>query len=248
MKKITVVLLSLLVAAVLISACSFKNTVSPQTNDDINYVEYTSSTNGDLENNKQNGQTDSYSNHLLITADNDLTAEEINDLLYMREEEKLARDVYQFLYKQWGLTVFQSISQSEQNHMDSILELLVAYGINDPAENTAVGEFTNEELQNLYNTLIDQGKVSLEQALRVGALIEEVDIQDLEDALLRTTNTDITRVYSNLMFGSENHLRSFINQLLRQVGVVYEPSVLSIERYQEIIDSQFGRGGGRLNH
>lgn len=248
MKKTTIVIISLVVAAVLISACSLQNSSTVQMTDDINYVEYTAPSSEDLESSQQDGQTDSDSSHLLIAGDVDLTAEEINDLLYMREEEKLARDVYQFLYDQWGLNVFQSISQSEQNHMDSILELLVAYGIDDPAASTAVGEFTNEELQNLYNTLIDQGKISLEQALRVGALIEEVDIQDLEDALLQTTNADITRVYSNLMFGSENHLRSFTSQLSRQVGVVYEPSVLSIERYQEIIGGQSGRGDGRSNH
>ena len=247
MRKTNLVLLSLVITAVLVSACSSQNAVSMQTNDEINYVEYTAPSSEDLESDVQYGKSDADTSHLLITDNVDLTAEEINDLLYMREEEKLARDVYQFLYEQWGLTVFQSISQSEQNHMDSVLELLVAYGIDDPAANTAVGEFTNEALQDLYNSLTAQGSVSLEQALRVGALIEEVDIQDLEEALLRTTNADITRVYSNLLFGSENHLRSFTSQLSRQIGVVYEPSILSPERYQEIINSQPGRGG-RSNH
>jgi len=243
MKKTTIVILSLLVAAVFVSACSSQNAVSAQPNDEINYVEYTAPSSDVVENGTQYGRSDTDTSHLLISGDVDLTAEEIDDLLYMREEEKLARDVYQFLYEQWGLTVFQSISQSEQNHMDSVLELLVAYGIDDPAANTAAGEFTNETLQDLYNSLTTQGSASLEQALRVGALIEEVDIQDLEESLLMTTNADITRVYTNLLFGSENHLRSFTSQLSRQIGVVYEPSILSAERYQEIISSQSGRGG-----
>jgi hypothetical protein len=118
--------------------------------------------------------------------------------------------------------------------MDAILELLTVYNIDDPAAAMVAGEFTNSDLQNLYNTLITQGQVSLEQALRVGALIEEVDILDLEDALTQTEKADIVRVYSNLLSGSENHLRSFT----RHLGITYEPVQLDQEHYQLIISDQ----------
>ena len=177
------------------------------------------------------------------STDIDLSEEEIADLLFMREEEKLARDVYAYLYTQWNLPVFQSIAQSEQNHMDSILELLDAYGLEDPVAQTASGEFVNSDLQGLYDSLIARGEQSLEDALRVGALIEEVDILDLVDAIEHTDKADIERVYSNLLFGSENHLRSFTSQLSRHVGVTYEPVQLDQETYQGIIADQAGQRG-----
>ena len=184
---------------------------------------------------------------LLHPTDAELSDAEITDLLYMREEEKVARDVYAALYDRWGLQVFQSIAQSEQNHMDSILELLNAYGLDDPAAQTKAGEFSNTDLQQLYDTLVAQGQVSLEEALRVGALIEEVDILDLQDAIQNTDKADIAHVYTNLMFGSENHLRSFTAQLERQIGLTYEPLYLDQESYQQIITNQPG-GRGRAGN
>jgi len=168
---------------------------------------------------------------------------EIADLIFMREEEKVARDVYAYLYSQWNLPVFDSIAQSEQNHMDAILELLTAYAIDDPVTENNPGVFTDETLQKLYDDLIARGSQSLEEALRVGALIEEVDILDLEEAVQNTDKVDIQRVYSNLLFGSENHLRSFTSQLSRQLGIVYSPTNLTQERYEEIVNGQPGQRG-----
>lgn len=168
---------------------------------------------------------------------------EIADLIFMREEEKVARDVYAYLYSQWNLPVFDSIAQSEQNHMDAILELLTAYAIDDPVVDNTPGVFVDDTLQKLYDDLIARGSQSLEEALRVGALIEEVDILDLEEALQNTDEVDIQRVYSNLLFGSENHLRSFTSQLSRQLGIVYSPTNLTQERYEEIVNDQPGQRG-----
>lgn len=44
----------------------------------------------------------------------------MDDLLYMREEEKLARDVYITLYEKWGIPVFNNISNRESDHNDLI--------------------------------------------------------------------------------------------------------------------------------
>ncbi len=140
-----------------------------------------------------------------------LTQDEIDDLVYMREEEKLARDVYIALYEEWGLTIFSNISKSEQTHMDAIKTLLDRYGRPDPVQ--GVGVFTNGDLQELYNELIDKGFLSVTDALEVGVIIEETDIADLEAALARTTHKDIIRVYTNLKAGSLNHLQAFNSQL-----------------------------------
>jgi hypothetical protein len=131
-----------------------------------------------------------------------LSADEISWLTYMREEEKLARDVYIYLYNMHGSTIFYNISNSEQTHMDAIKALLDRYGITDPAEEKGVGEFTNPEFKILYDALIGRGDDSLVEALLVGVFIEETDIQDLEVAIGLATRRDIKKVYSNLLQGS----------------------------------------------
>ena len=140
-----------------------------------------------------------------------LTQAEEDWLLYMREEEKLARDVYIALYDKWGLTIFYNISQSEQTHMDAIKTLLDRYGLDDPA--LGPGEFNNKDLKALYDALISQGNVSVTDALQVGVTIEETDIDDLTKALAGAVHKDITRVYKNLRDGSHNHLKAFKSKL-----------------------------------
>ena len=141
-----------------------------------------------------------------------LTTAEQAGLLYMREEEKLARDVYNVFYTRYGLRVFNNIAAGEQAHMDAVLTLLTRYDLSAPAA-AAPGVFNNAELQALYDDLIDQGSQSLSEALRAGVLIEETDIADLQDSLAQTTHADIRTVYTNLLRGSGNHLRAFSRQL-----------------------------------
>lgn len=174
-----------------------------------------------------------------------LSPEEAAGLAYMREEEKLAHDVYLALYEQWGSTVFRSIANSEQKHTDAIKTLLGRYGLDDPAAGNGVGVFDDPELQALYNTLVAQGRVSLADALKVGAAIEEIDILDLQERLAQTDNADIQRVYQNLERGSENHLRAFVTNLANRTGEVYQPQYLSQEAYDTIVNGGSGNGGGQ---
>jgi hypothetical protein len=167
---------------------------------------------------------------------NGLTDQEIQGLQYMREEEKLARDVYLTLYEKWNNgNIFYNIAQSEQKHMDSIKKLLDKYGIDDPAEGNDVGVFTNQELQVLFNQLVAEGDQSLIDALTVGGKIEELDMIDLNKYIGLTDKSDIKQVYSNLLDGSENHLRAFVKTLKNQ-GVTYEPFYLSQQEFNNIID------------
>ncbi len=135
-----------------------------------------------------------------------LTDGEESWLIYMREEEKLARDVYQALFARWGLPVFSNIAASEQRHMDAIKTLLDRYGLADPAAGKAPGEFRNQDLQELYGILIERGDESTIEALRVGVEIEETDIDDLTAAIAAARRRDIKTVYTNLMNGSLNLL------------------------------------------
>ncbi len=157
-----------------------------------------------------------------------LTTEEQEGLLLMREEEKIARDVYIQLYERWGIRPFGNISGSEQAHMDAVLALLEHFGLPDPARGLGVGQFRNPELQRLHDTLMEQGLRSPEEAVRVGLLIEELDIDDLRKAAERTNRETIRNVYGELERGSRNHLRAFYRWKTR-LGVSYQPRHLTPE-------------------
>ena len=168
----------------------------------------------------------------------DLSTEEMDGLIFMREEEKLAHDVYVALYAEWGEQVFDNISQSEQTHTDAVLALLEKYEIPDPVGDNAEGVFVNTDLQTLYDELVAEGSPpnALTNALVVGALIEEIDIIDIQKLVDELDgNPDIAIVYENLMKGSRNHLRAFVKNLASQ-GVDYQPSHLSQEAYDAIIN------------
>jgi len=137
-----------------------------------------------------------------------LTELEEQNILYMREEEKLARDVYLVMYDLWGANIFANISDSEQRHMDAIKNLITRYDLTDPVVDK-IGEFTNPDLKELYDDLIEAGEVSLDEALKVGVAIEELDIADLAQALTETDKRNIERVFQNLLNGSNNHLDAF---------------------------------------
>lgn len=178
-----------------------------------------------------------------------LSKEEIEDLLYMREEEKLARDVYLTLSKVYPIPVFKNIAKSEQQHMDMVGVLIRKYSLEDPVKETGdkVGVFKNPKLQDLYNQLVEKGRKSLVDALQVGATIEDVDIKDLEEAISRTDNEDIKVVYQNLMKGSRNHMRAFV-RVLRRFGGDYKPQFISQEEFKRILSTKhetgFYRGNG----
>jgi hypothetical protein len=141
-----------------------------------------------------------------------LTQVEIDDLYFMREEEKLARDVYIALYEQWGNRVFYNISLSEQKHTDAVLGLIVKYGLEDPAS-TESGIFNDPYLQQLYDDLIGMGMAGELEALQIGVLIEVTDITDIEECMTHTDKADILNVYGNLLAGSENHLDAFLRNV-----------------------------------
>ena len=164
-----------------------------------------------------------------------VTAVEKSDLLFMREEEKLARDVYITMGEKWGNNIFFNIASSEQKHMDAILNLLNKYKIADPTVGKGVGEFTNTELQALYDSLVTMGEESALMALQVGGIIEETDVEDIVAAISRTNKTDIKNVYTNLLNGSYNHMRAFAGQIESLTGAPYVAQVISQEEVDKIL-------------
>lgn len=176
------------------------------------------------------------------TDTNSLTQAEIDGLLLMREEEKMAQDVYDVFYSTYGVINFDRISNSEARHTAAILALINHFGLTDPALAES-GKFSSTAILGLYDQLV-AGGTNANAALSTGAYIEEYDIADLKKLIAETTNTDIIAVYSNLLRGSENHLRAFV-RTLKIRGVVYTPQILSSTDFNAIIAAINTKRGGQ---
>lgn len=238
-KNLTIKFLTLLLAsAALVSGCKADNSTQPETNTKNTLV---------LVN-------DSVDCAFITFPTGEITSEEVDMVKHMREEEKLARDVYTTLSAQYRLPVFLNISKSEQRHMDLVLCLLNHYNIADPAS-AEMGVFNNPELQEMYNSLIAQGSVSLIDALKVGATIEDLDISDLNQYTQQTENEAIIAVFDILNCGSSNHMRAFSKQLTKN-NIEYVPQSISQNEYDAIIAGNNvacgnckgngkGKGGGK---
>ena len=179
----------------------------------------------------------------LCTFTGTLTDSEKEGLMLMREEEKLARDVYAFFYAKYNQTVFSNISGSEETHTNAILFLINGYGLIDPTPASAA-TFSDPSFTVLYAQLTEQGSVSIAEALKTGAFIEEYDIADLENLLNETQNEDVIRVYENLLSGSKNHLRAFV-KILNNLGETYNPTLISEVQFLEILSETSGSGNGK---
>jgi hypothetical protein len=137
----------------------------------------------------------------------------------MREEEKMARDVYTYFYAKYKLPVFLNVSKSENAHMSAVLRLITGFQITDNSTNDA-GVYVNASLTVLYKQLIALGDISLIDALKASVLIEQTDISDLQKELLVVENVSVKTVYTNIMAGSNAHLKAYIWNL-KINGVTY---------------------------
>ncbi len=171
-----------------------------------------------------------------------LNADELASLQQMREEEKLARDVYTTLYEKWKINVFSNILSSEQKHTDAVLTLLNKYDLADPVGTNSVGVFSDSKLQSLYTELVTLGSTSVLDAYKVGATIEDLDIFDLELALSKSDNQDIKYVYDLLTMGSRNHMRSFYGQIVG-LGGTYTAQFITQTALEAIVTTAKETGG-----
>lgn len=157
-------------------------------------------------------------------------------LLFMREEEQLAHDVYAASAALWDLPVFSNIMASESSHVLAIVGRLDRYGLSDPMAEMPEGRFASAAFQTLYDTLVARSRTGLIEALTVGVEIEELDMRDIAERMASTTEADILQVYENLLRGSRNHLRAFVARLV-EAGGSYTPQYISQEAFDEIVSS-----------
>ena len=208
------------------------------------------------------------SDSVMPVTDSNLSVESLLDkaeqhhLIFMREEEKLARDVYISLYGMWSNSpIFMNIGEgSEQTHTDIIRDKLEEFNLADPNPSTnvlpsSIGVFTGElygsYFADKYQSLINRGSQSELEALYVGAFIEELDMHDIvecPDIIVETDNgindcgLDYTNeealinAYSTLLDGSKNHLKAFVGRIESIIGEGnYEAQILSQDEINEIL-------------
>ncbi len=165
-----------------------------------------------------------------------LTDAELETLLFTREEEKMAHDVYGYAHQKYGTSIFQNIANSETSHTQAVLNIMLKYRVSDPLNGSTVqGQFSNPTIIQLYKDLTARVDISLASAMEVGLFIEDLDIYDLDQALDETRKADIINVYQSLRCGSTNHLRSFENQATG-LGITYTPEFITNEEYNKIIN------------
>ena len=148
-----------------------------------------------------------------------LSEAESAELSFMREEERLARDLYQAFSDQYdGARPFSMIVKAEQKHHDTMGSLLTQYGVTDSSAGLPAGDYAFDALDELYNTWYAQGSASIEAAYQVGVDLETRDIADLKEALAAATQDDVKAALERLLSGSENHLAAFERAVDGQVS------------------------------
>lgn len=188
---------------------------------------------------------------------------EASHLTFMREEEKLARDVYLTLGEMYpNQPVFNNIAgNSEQKHTDTMRDKLAQFNLPDPNPDTndlpqSIGVFKGVEwgsyFTEKFGTLVGLAEQSELAALYVGAFIEELDMKDIAVCpkvmidkgypnpcgLEYTNKRALQRSYSNLIRGSENHLRAFVGRIEAIQGYgTYKAQYLT----QQEVDTILGR-------
>lgn len=170
-----------------------------------------------------------------VLDDKSITQEEKENVQFLKEEEKLARDVYLYAYDVYQLNLFKNISNSEQSHMNNVDLIMEAYNIQDLSPEVR-GDFQNQDLQKMYIELTALVEKSVEDALKVGATIEDLDINDLNYFISNTSRPDINNMYELLRCGSTNHMRAFIGSL-ETYGEHYVPQFISLDEYENILES-----------
>lgn len=170
-----------------------------------------------------------------------LSTAEVASLLFMREEEQLAHDVYAVSATLWAPPIFANITASEATHAAAVKTLLDRYQLADPLAGLPNGSFKTPAFQALYDSLVAASRVSLIEALKVGVEIEELDIRDITAQKAGIDNADILMVYDHLLRGSRNHLRAFMKVLTLQGGT-YVPKYISQAEFDAIVNTPIETG------
>ncbi len=165
----------------------------------------------------------------------DLTDSQKYTIAFMWNEEKLAKDIYLELNLIYPTQQLENIAtKSETVHQALVEDLVERYDLNitnlvDYKENYseeelrsfASGEFGIQEIQDLYDTLYEEGKQSQQAALEVGCKVEVTDVEDLLNEIKVAEEVDaqdLIAIWDILLSGSYSHYWSF-DKGLQNLGV-----------------------------
>jgi|GEM_PF-719649 len=163
-----------------------------------------------------------------------LTDTETSDIMYLQEAQKLERDLYIYLGQQSpGDPLFASLAQSAATLMNADDSILSRYNLTNPEQNAA-GQFSNPQIQQLYQLYTGQAGGTVPNALLIAAQSEDQHIASLYAAIGHTTNADLKFIYSQQLAFASNNLRA-ISQQLGGYGQSYTPQYLSQDAYNAIV-------------
>lgn len=174
----------------------------------------------------------------------DLTTDEIEFIYAVREDEKIARDLYFSFFRNFGLKTFENIGKAEDNHIKATEKLFDYYEIDYPAL-SANGKFEDASRQKLFDSLLLKGTPELE-AFKVMALLEESNIVEYGEVLKSIVNPNIKLVIENLAKASANHFKAAIRQITA-LGGTYAPALMTQEQYRALIAIGFEKGKRYMN-
>ena len=138
-----------------------------------------------------------------------LTSDQEQALADQAELEKLAQDAYLAFAESTGDPRFEHVAHAEAHHLAALRSLMERYGVEDPTEGLADGEFSSDEVAERYRAAVDAGSGSLADALDTARELEQEDLDGLNDAADGLDAPDVEQVYEHLTVSSERHLEVF---------------------------------------
>jgi len=154
-------------------------------------------------------------------------------LMYLHDQEKLARDINRTFYYTWGKPIFASIAESEQRHMNVLRAILDYYYLSALVETDEVGVFGAHHHTEAFTDLVNQGEVSLTEAYRAVGYLEEWDIREIRGSIEFTQDQALIDTFSNLLAGARNHLRVFAARS-NSLGYAYQAQMLKQSEVDDI--------------
>lgn len=162
--------------------------------------------------------------------------DEQETLRFLLEQRRLVRDIYRHLHGAWEIPAFADLAGAEQRGIGELQRLHRQLRLRHLPADGEPGIFADPALGQLYRRLLTQGLFDIREALELGALIEEMSIIDLRDAIDESRSHRLDQIYIALLGNAYAHLRAIHRQLARS-GVDYQPRLLPREGLEAILNN-----------
>jgi len=171
-----------------------------------------------------------------------LSAEDQASIIYIREGAQLSRDINLLFEAAWQAQVFRDAAERQKQALRATDLLIDRHGL--PAASAEPGIYQDEQFSRLYGQFAEEGSASLPAALAAAAVLEELNILDLQTRMAQTEKADIRLVYQHLLKIASANLWSFSRAIERFGGAAYEPRYLTPLAFSELMASAGQPGEG----